>query len=101
MTSHLIYLIVQHRHIELVRRAKQARLANEARAAGPASSPRWNIGRLLASRRLRAARLAAARAASKSRATARVPDMRHMTVRGTLSASPAGEAESLVVGDGT
>jgi hypothetical protein len=60
MTSHLIYLIVQHRHIELVRRAKQARLANEARAAGPASSPRWNIGRLLASRRLRAARLAAA-----------------------------------------
>jgi hypothetical protein len=60
MTSHLIYLIVQHRHIELVRRAKQARLANEARAAGPASSPRWNIGRLLASQRLRAARLAAA-----------------------------------------
>jgi hypothetical protein len=60
MNSHLIYLVIQHRHIEVVRRAEQARLANEARAAGQASSPRWKIGRLLAPRRLPAARLAAA-----------------------------------------
>jgi hypothetical protein len=60
MNSQLIYLVIQHRHIEVVRRAEQARLANEARAASPASLPRWTIGRLLAPRRLRAARLAAA-----------------------------------------
>ena len=60
MTSQLNYLIAQQRHIELACRAEQARLANEARPAASASSPRWNIGRLLAPRRLRAARLAAA-----------------------------------------
>jgi hypothetical protein len=60
MTSQLNYLIAQQRHIELAHRAEQARLANEARAAVSAPSPRWNLGRLLATRRLRAARLAAA-----------------------------------------
>jgi hypothetical protein len=60
MTSQLNYLITQHRHSELVRRGEQARLANDARAAGPAGSPRWNIGRLLAARRLGAARLTTA-----------------------------------------
>jgi hypothetical protein len=60
MTSQLNYLIVQQRHIELVCRAEQARLANETRPAGSASSPRSNIGRLLAPRRLSAARVAAA-----------------------------------------
>jgi hypothetical protein len=60
MTSQLNYLIAQQRHIELAHRAEQARLATEARAAVSAPSPRWNLGRLLATRRLRAARLAAA-----------------------------------------
>jgi hypothetical protein len=60
MTSELNYLIIQHRHTELECRAEQARLANEARTAGPASAPRWDVGRLLAARRLRAARLTAA-----------------------------------------
>ncbi len=60
MTSQLNYLIVQQRHIELAHRAEQARLADDARAAVSASSPRWNLGRLLATRRLRAARLATA-----------------------------------------
>jgi hypothetical protein len=60
MTSQLNYLIIQHRHTELVCRAEHARLANEAPAARSASSSRWNIARLLASRRLRAARLATA-----------------------------------------
>jgi hypothetical protein len=60
MTSQLTYLIVQQRHTELVCRAEQARLANQLCPAGPASSRRWNIGRLLAPRRPRAARLAAA-----------------------------------------
>ena len=59
MTSQLNYLIVQHRHIELDCRAEQARLANELSPAGPAYSPRWNIRRLLAPRRLRTPRLAA------------------------------------------
>jgi hypothetical protein len=60
MTTQLNYLIVQHRHVELVYRAEQSRLAGEARAAVSAPSPRWNLGRLLAPRRLRAAGLAAA-----------------------------------------
>jgi MFS family permease len=59
MTSQLNYLIVQQRHIELACRGEQARLANEARRAESASSPRWSIGRLLATRRLKAARVAA------------------------------------------
>jgi hypothetical protein len=61
MTSQLSYLIAQQSHIELSCRAEQARLANEARTlASPASTRRRHIGRLLAPRRLRAARLAAA-----------------------------------------
>ena len=60
MTSQLNYLIVQQRHIELVCRAEQGRLANETRPARSASSPHSNIGRLLAPRRLSAARVAAA-----------------------------------------
>jgi hypothetical protein len=59
MISQLNYLIVQLRHIELVCRAEQARLANEIHPAGPASSPRWNIRRLLAPRPLRTPGLAA------------------------------------------
>ena len=62
MTSQLNYLIVQQRHIELACRAEHARLAGEVRRAELASSTRRNIGRLLAPRRLRAARLAAAAA---------------------------------------
>ena len=58
MSSQLNYLIVQHRHTELVRRAEQSRLAGEARAAVSAPSPPGNLGRLLAPRRLRAAGLA-------------------------------------------
>ena len=60
MTTQLNNLIVQHRHIELVYRAEQARHAGEARAAVSAPSPRWNLGRLLAPHRLQAAGLAAA-----------------------------------------
>ena len=60
MTSQLNDLIVRQRHSELADRAEQARLANEARRAASASSPRWNIGRLLSTRRLKAARVAAA-----------------------------------------
>ena len=59
MTSQLNYLIVQQRHAELASRADQPRLADRAQPAAPASSPRWNIRRLLAPRRLRAAGLAA------------------------------------------
>jgi hypothetical protein len=60
MSSQLTYLIAQQRQTELACHAEQARLAHEVRAAGSASSPRWNIGRLLAPRRLRAERMAAA-----------------------------------------
>jgi hypothetical protein len=59
MTPQLNYLVVQQRHIELTCRAEHARLANEVRRAELASLPCWKIGRLLAPRRLRAARLAA------------------------------------------
>ena len=101
MTSHLNYLIAQQRHIELARYAEQARLANDARPAGSASSPRWNLGRLLATRRLKAARVAAAARQRNPGTAARVPEMRHMTVRGTVCASSAAAAESLVVANGT
>ena len=60
MTSQLNYLFVQHRHIELVYRAEQARLAREAHAAGSAPSSPWKLRRLLAPPRLRAARVAPA-----------------------------------------
>jgi predicted GNAT family N-acyltransferase len=60
MTSHLNHLVAQQRNTELVSYAEQARLANEARRAASASSPRWNIGRLLSTRRLKAARVTAA-----------------------------------------
>jgi hypothetical protein len=60
MTSQLNDLIVRQRHSELADLAQQARLASEARSATLASSRRWNIGQLLAPRRLRAPRLAAA-----------------------------------------
>lgn len=60
MHTHLNYLVAQQRRIELICRAEQARLATETRAGGSASSPRWDIGRLLARRRLRAAHLSAA-----------------------------------------
>ena len=60
MTSQLTYLIAQQKHIELAYRAEHARLAKETRPAGSPSSPRWDLGWLLATRRLRAARLATA-----------------------------------------
>ena len=60
MTSQLNYLIAQQKHIELACRAEHARLAKETRPAGSPSSPRWNLGWLLAPRRFRAARLATA-----------------------------------------
>ena len=60
MHPHLNYLVAQQRRIELTCRAEQTRLADELRPAGSASSPRWDIARRLAPRRLRAAHLAAA-----------------------------------------
>jgi hypothetical protein len=60
MDSQLNYLIAQQRQAELVSRGEQARLVNDARAAVSAPSQRWNLGRLVAARRLRAAGLAAA-----------------------------------------
>ena len=59
MTSQLNYLIAQQSQAELVSRAEQARLAIDARAAVSAPSRRWNLGRLNATCRLRAAGLAA------------------------------------------
>jgi hypothetical protein len=60
MHSHLNYLVAQQRQIELTCRAEQARHATETRPEVSASSPRWDLPRLLAPRRLRAASLAAA-----------------------------------------
>jgi hypothetical protein len=60
MTSQLNYLIAQQRQAEFVSRAERARLGNEARLARSASAPRWNVGRLLSTRRLKAARVSAA-----------------------------------------
>jgi hypothetical protein len=60
MNSQLTHLVVQQRHLELVRRAEEARLPNQARTAVSAPSRRWNLGRLVATRRPRAAGLAAA-----------------------------------------
>jgi hypothetical protein len=60
MTSQLNYHVAHERQIELAYRARQAPLAGEARAAASAASPHWTLGRLLATRRLRAARFAAA-----------------------------------------
>ena len=59
MNSQLNYLIAQQHIAELACRAEQARRAVEARAVS-APSPRGNLRRLLASRRLRTADLAAA-----------------------------------------
>ena len=55
MTSQLNYLIAQQSQAELVSRAEQARLASEARLARSAPAPRWNVGRFLSTRRLKAA----------------------------------------------
>jgi hypothetical protein len=60
MTSYLSYIMTQQRSTELAYRAVQARLAGEARLAVPASSPRWNLGRRLATHLLRAAHQSAA-----------------------------------------
>jgi hypothetical protein len=60
MTSQLNYLIAQQRQAELVSRAERARLATEPRLARSASPPRWNVGRLLSTRRLKAPRVSAA-----------------------------------------
>lgn len=81
MTSQLNYLIIPHRHNELVCRAEQARLANEARAAASAPSPTLECRS--APRRAPApgCPLSRARTACNSRAISRVPDMRHMTAR--------------------
>ena len=103
MTSQLNYLIVQQRHIELAHRAEQARLADEARAAVSASSPRWTMSagssrpRRLAGRQL--GRSCAAQ--HNRRVAARVPEMRHMTARNALCASSAARAESLAAANGT
>ena len=60
MNPQLNYLIVQQTHSELVRRAEQTRFAAEARAARSAPSQPRYIGRLVATRRLKAARMPAA-----------------------------------------
>lgn len=57
MNPQLTYLRVQARHLELIRRAEQARLAGETRRARSPSFPRRYIGRLLTTRRLRPSRL--------------------------------------------
>lgn len=67
MNSHLNYLIVEQRHSELVRRAEQDRIAAEARAARSAPSGPRHIGRLVATRRLKAARVATAAPQPKPR----------------------------------
>jgi hypothetical protein len=56
MNPQLTYLLVQARHPELVCRAEQSRLAGEARRAWSPSFPRRDVGRLLATRRLRPSR---------------------------------------------
>ena len=58
MDSQVNYLIAQQRQAELVSRAEQARLANDARAAVSAPSRRWNLGRPVATHRLRVDSLA-------------------------------------------
>ena len=79
MTSQLNYLIVQQRHIEFAYRAEQARLADQARAARSAFSPR----RLCPPPPRDP--LAAGTPPSRScrehnrRVAARRPEMRHMT----------------------
>jgi len=60
MTSQLNYLIAQQRQAELVSRAERARLANAPRRPRSAASPRWNVGRLLSTRRLKAPHVSAA-----------------------------------------
>jgi hypothetical protein len=60
MTSQLNHVIAQQRYTELARCADRARLANQARPSRSASSPRWNLGRLLATPRLKTAPMAAA-----------------------------------------
>jgi hypothetical protein len=54
MTSQLNYLIAQQRQAELVSHADRARLASDAHLSRSASPPRWNVGRLLSTRRLKA-----------------------------------------------
>src|SRR5947209_19989230 len=44
MNPQLNYLIAKDRQIEFAKRAEQARLAGEARAAGTAPSRRWHLG---------------------------------------------------------
>jgi hypothetical protein len=75
MTSQLTYLIVQQRHAELVRRAEHARLANGLRSDRRASSPRWNIARLLRPRRLRPAHPGSSCEARTARTATRVPEV--------------------------
>ena len=60
MNPQLNYLTVQQKQTELAHRARQPRLAREARAAMSAQPRRSNLGRLIAPRRLGAAGLAAA-----------------------------------------
>jgi hypothetical protein len=60
MDSQFNYLIARQRQAELVSRAEQARLANDARAAVSAPSRRSSLGWLVATRRLRPAGLVAA-----------------------------------------
>jgi hypothetical protein len=59
MTSQLNYLIAQQRQDELVSHGERALLARDARLARSAWSPRWNVGRLLSTRRLKAPHVSA------------------------------------------
>jgi hypothetical protein len=57
MNSHLNHLIAQQRYNDLARSAEEARLTHQARAAGVTSSPRPDLGRLLAPRRRKTGRV--------------------------------------------
>jgi hypothetical protein len=60
MNPQFNYLMARQKQSELACRAEQSRLAREARTAVSAQSRRWNLGRLIAPRRLVAPGLAAA-----------------------------------------
>jgi hypothetical protein len=60
MTSQLNYLIAQQRQAELVSHAERALVASDAHLSRSASPPRWDVGRLLSTRRLKAPHMSAA-----------------------------------------
>jgi hypothetical protein len=68
MTSQLNYLIAQQRQAELVSCAERAVLASDAHLVRSASPSRWNVGRPLSTRRLKAPHMSAAARKAHARA---------------------------------